>query len=187
MLTIIIIIITAIVSVYAFGNASLFGRLKFNAYSIRHHGEWYRFFSYTLLHADWTHLLVNLFVLYLFGNTVESGFRFHFEEKARFYYLLLYIGGTAFSAISSYRRHNNNIYYNAVGASGAVSAVLFSSILLNPSGSIMFLMIPVPSLPRFLGLFTLLILFLWTEKALITSDIIPISAELSLVSFSPLR
>jgi len=143
-LTIIIIIITVATSIMAFQNAATFYKMKFNAYLIHHNRQWYRFFTYALLHADWAHLLVNMFVLWSFGTLVERLFNFHFGNIATVYFLLLYVGGVMFSTLPSYGKHKNNDFYNAVGASGAVSAVLFSSIIMYPQGSIVFLFFPVP-------------------------------------------
>ncbi|MFN2395122.1 MAG: rhomboid family intramembrane serine protease [Bacteroidales bacterium] len=143
-LTIIIIIITAVTSFIAFGNQPAFYKMKFNAYLIHHNQQWHRFFTYALIHADWMHLLVNMFVLWSFGSLVEQLFQVNFAERATFYYLLLYVGGVLFSTLPSYGKHKNNDFYNAVGASGAVSAVLFSSIIMYPQGTIIFLFLPFP-------------------------------------------
>ena len=143
-LTIIIIIITAITSFIAFNNAPAFYQMKFNAYLIHHNRQWHRFFTYGLIHADWMHLLVNMFVLWSFGTLVEQLFSIHFGPLATMYFLLLYAGGILFSTLPSYGKHKNNDFYNAVGASGAVAAVLFSSIIMYPQGTIMFIFVPFP-------------------------------------------
>lgn len=127
----------------AFQRGDIFDRMKFNAWDIHHKKEWHRFLSYGFIHADWIHLLVNMFVLYSFGSIVEEIFRFNFELKSLVYFLLLYVGGIAFSTIWDFGKHKDNIYYNAVGASGAVSAIVFSSIVLYPAGKIFMFFIPV--------------------------------------------
>jgi membrane associated rhomboid family serine protease len=142
-MTLILILITAIVSLVALSNAEVFDKMKFNAYSIHHNKEWHRFLSYGLIHADWMHLFINMFVLYSFGSIVEEYFRHFFDLKAIIYFLLLYIGGIGFSTLFDFGKYKNDIYYNAVGASGAVSAVVFSSIILYPAGKIFLFMIPV--------------------------------------------
>jgi len=139
-----IIIITGLVSVYAFFNAGLFDRMKFNAYAIRHHGEGWRFFTYGLIHADWIHLFINMFVLYSFGRAVTEAYLYYFDVKGYLFYLLLYIGGIVFSVLFDFGRHKDDMQYNAVGASGAVSAVLFASILMYPAGSVYLFPIPFP-------------------------------------------
>ncbi len=123
--------------------------MKFNAYLIRTEKSWYRFFSYGLLHADWMHLIINMFVLFSFGRIVEQSFEFYFASSAIPYYLLLYIGGLIFSVIASYIKNRNNSYYNAVGASGAVSAILFSSIIIHPDSTIRLVLLPIP-IPAFI-------------------------------------
>lgn len=139
-----VIIITSLISIYAFYNAELFERMKFNAYAIRHHGQGWRFLSYGLIHADWVHLFINMFVLYSFGKAVIEAYRYYFDMKGYFFYVLLYIGGLAFSVLFDYGKHKDDPHYNAVGASGAVSAVLFASILVYPTGSIYLFPIPFP-------------------------------------------
>lgn len=139
-----IIIITSVVSFMAFSNIQLFDRLKFNAWYIKHDKEWYRFFSYGLVHADWPHLLINMFVLWSFSSVVIQFFEFDFGNRAYLYFVLLYVGGILFSTLYDFAKFRDNIYYNAVGASGAVSAVVFSSIILYPAGKIAFIFIPIP-------------------------------------------
>jgi membrane associated rhomboid family serine protease len=144
----IIIIATVIISIVAFQNRMLFEKLRFDPYGMNIHKDWHRFFSYALLHADWGHLLINLFVFYSFGNNVLYLFEYYFGGKAILYFILLYAGGVFVSVIPSFEKHKNNPYYTAVGASGAVSAVLFSSILMYPTGKIIFLLLPIP-IPAF--------------------------------------
>ena len=139
-----IIILTAAVSIPAFNNPELFARLRFNAYIIKSNNQWYRFFSYALLHADWAHLAVNMFVLYSFGEQVEVLMKYYFGVKGNLFFVLLYVGGVALSTVPSFVKHKNDSWYNAVGASGAVSAVVFSSIIFLPSSKIMFLLFPFP-------------------------------------------
>lgn len=143
-ITIIIIGITVIASILAFQNRELFGKLKFNAYLIKHHKEWWRFVSHSIVHADWMHMLINMFVLYSFGDIVESTYFGLFEYKGLMYFILLYLGGVLFSTVFDFSKHKEDPYFNAVGASGAVSAVVFSSILIFPSGSIFLFPIPFP-------------------------------------------
>jgi len=143
-LLIIIIASTSIVSIYAFVNPAFFDRLKFNAYIIRRQNQWWRFFSYGVLHAGWTHLLINMFVLFSFGKSVIEGYEILFSAKGYLYFLLLYAGGLIFSILFDYGKYKDDPGYNAVGASGAVSAVLFANIILFPSGSLYLFPIPFP-------------------------------------------
>ncbi len=142
-MTIFIIAITVIISLIALGKADVFDKMKFNAYFIHHNKEWYRFLSYGFVHADWMHLFINMFVLYSFGSIVEDLFGYYFEMKGYIFFILLYVGGIGFSTLFDYGKYKNDIYYNAVGASGAVSAIVFSSIILYPAGKIFLFMIPI--------------------------------------------
>jgi membrane associated rhomboid family serine protease len=142
-ITIIIILLTVLVSFLCLNRIELFDKLKFNAYDVKHSNQWYRFFTYGFLHAGWLHLFINMLVLYSFGSIVETYLKFYFPEKYILYYLLLYIGGLILSIIPAYGKNKNDVFYNSVGASGAISAVLFSSIILYPSGKVSLFFIPI--------------------------------------------
>ncbi|MBK9291040.1 MAG: rhomboid family intramembrane serine protease [Bacteroidetes bacterium] len=149
-MTIIIILITVVVSLAAFSNETLFNRLMFNAWLINERRQWWRFVTYALLHSGWVHLFVNMFVLYSFGRVAESAFLMWFgSPKGYLNYFLLYLGGVLFANVLDYGRHKDNPYYNAVGASGAVAAVLFSAILIVPGSTLIIFPIPIP-LPAWL-------------------------------------
>lgn len=141
--TIIIIAITVIVSLLAFNNHEIFRRLAFNAYDIKHFKNSYRFLSYALIHADWIHLFINMMVLYSFGRIVEQYYEALFGLKGILYFILLYVGGTALSTLPSYGKHKDDYSYTAVGASGAVSAVVFTYILFDPLGKLTLFPIPI--------------------------------------------
>ena len=143
-LNIIIVGVTVLISLLAFNNVELFDKLKFNGYLIKERKEYWRFFSYALVHAGWLHLLINMYVLYSFGGIVEEVLMARYAFRGVLYYGLLYVGGVLFSTLFDFRKPKSNPYYNAVGASGAVSAVVFASILLYPSGSIFIFPIPFP-------------------------------------------
>jgi membrane associated rhomboid family serine protease len=147
MITYIIIGITAVVSFLAFQNVSLMEKLQFNAAQVVHRKQYYRLISHAFVHVSWTHLIVNMLVLYFFGRNVESYFGYFFENKADIYFIVLYIGGLLISNVWSLIKHQNDYYYNAVGASGAVSAVLFTFIFLDPWEMLyLFAIIPIPGI-----------------------------------------
>jgi membrane associated rhomboid family serine protease len=137
-----IILFTVVASIVCFNNEELFNRLKFNAFDVKHSNQWYRFFSYGFLHANWVHLLINMVVFYSFGALVEHFYKEFFHEKYILYYLLLYVGGLLLSIIPAFGKHKNDVFYNAVGASGAVSSVVFASIIILPKAPISFFFIP---------------------------------------------
>jgi membrane associated rhomboid family serine protease len=145
-LTLIIIGITAVVSFSAFNNDAMFQRLMFNAYVIKIRNEWHRVITHAFVHANYGHLLVNMFVLYFFGRNMEFILIASYGFMGKLYFLLLYFGGILFATLPSFKKHVNNPNYNAVGASGAVSAVLFAHILIMPTETLyLYFAIPLPS------------------------------------------
>ncbi len=147
MITYIIIIITVFVSITSMENQTLKNKLMFNAYMISKRKEWWRFFSNGLIHADWMHLIFNMYALYIFGTGVgvESIYKDEnvYGEKGTLFFILLYVGGLVMSSLYSYEKNKNNIYYNSLGASGAVSAVIFAFIILNPTARMGLMFIPI--------------------------------------------
>ena len=146
MVTIILIAVTAIVSLLCmYGRQKLFGRLEFNAWQVWHRKEWYRLFSYGLVHAGWGHLFFNMLTLYFFGSVVEQYFGAAFGEGTGvILYVVLYVSALAVSSLWDLFKQKDNPGYNAVGASGAVSAILFASILFEPKMGIYIYLIPIP-------------------------------------------
>lgn len=148
MVTIAILIITSAVSLIYMQNHEFRNRYMFNAYAIRHRGEWQRFFTGALLHADGVHLMFNMLALYSFGQFVEDVFR---DEElfgprlGSFMYAVMYITAIPLSSLFSFFKHQHNPHYNALGASGAVSAVVYAAILFNPLGQVSFFFIPIRS------------------------------------------
>jgi membrane associated rhomboid family serine protease len=143
-ITYIIIAVTVITSMYAMNNDLLKDKLMFNAYKINHKKEWYRFLSHGLIHADFAHLLFNMYSLYMFSGFVEETFKSEevFGGKGALFFVLLYVGGLILSSLYSYEKHKNDIWYNALGASGAVSAIVFAFIALYPRMKLGLLFIP---------------------------------------------
>lgn len=135
-ITLIIIVITAAVSIPAFKNRALFYKLDFSPYQVENRKEWYRFITHAFLHADWWHLILNMLVLFFFGDITQNYFEAYLGERGTYYFVLLYVGGILFATLPSYKKHRNNPNYHSVGASGAVSAVLFSSVMFSPATSI---------------------------------------------------
>ncbi len=135
-MTIYIIIITSIVSIVCFYNNAVYRQLILNPYLVKEKKEWYRLFSSGLMHADFLHLFVNMFVLYSFGNVVEFYYQIVFGDVSKWIFILLYITSIAAANFSTQYKYQNSSYYNSLGASGAVSAVVFTSILFAPFNKI---------------------------------------------------
>lgn len=151
MATLIIVVITSLISIIAFKRHELFSKFEFNAYQIYHRKEWYRLITHGFLHADWMHLIVNMLVLLSFGTVIENYFGeleaqgiLHFPVL---WYLLLYVGGLVVSSLISLKKHKDDIWYNSLGASGAVSSVIFCSIFFAPWQKLYFYAIlPIPGI-----------------------------------------
>ncbi len=147
MLTLAIVIITSVFSVIAFSQHSLVYKYQFNPYQIIHRKQYGRLILHAFLHANWTHLIVNMLVLYSFGTALERYFQQFFGSSWIPYYLILYFGAILISPLYSLYKHRNDYHYNAIGASGAVSAVVFAAIFFDPWNKIYFFMlIPMPGI-----------------------------------------
>ncbi|HTN69448.1 MAG TPA: rhomboid family intramembrane serine protease [Dysgonamonadaceae bacterium] len=163
MITLSIIIITGLISYQAFNNNDIADRLIFQPAVVRD-GEWFRMFTYGLLHADFMHLLFNMFTFYLFGSYIETIFKLQLgQTTGSVVFILLYIGALFFSILPTYINQKNNYYYKGLGASGAVSAVVFAYILINPMNFMGILFIPI-MLPAFLFGFIFIFISIYLEK-----------------------
>ena len=159
--TTIIVAITVVVSFLAFNDKDLSYKLTLSPYSVKHHKRWWQVFTHGFIHADYMHLGLNMYVLYSFGGFVEGVlvegyynpsnevFIGGFGNVGYLYYFTLYVGGLLFATLPSLKKHGDNPGYLAVGASGAVSAIVFSSIILYPTGGMGLLFIPI-SIPSFI-------------------------------------
>ncbi len=130
--TIIIIIATCLVSYTAFSNYDLRNKMIFYPYGMNGHpNEYHRFLTGGFLHADLAHLIFNMMYLYFFGPSVEK----MFEQNlglGKTIYLIFYLSAIIAAGIPSFLKQKNNANYMALGASGAVSAVIFASIMFDP-------------------------------------------------------
>jgi membrane associated rhomboid family serine protease len=146
-MTIILIAITVAVSYAAFKSPKLMDQLQFNASKIYYKKEYHRLITHAFIHANWEHLFVNMIVLFSFGQAIEQYFKFYFGNNAILDYVLLYFGGILVSNIYALIKHRNNFFYNSVGASGAVSAILFAAIFFDPWNKIYFFgILPIPGI-----------------------------------------
>lgn len=146
MLTATICILTVLSSLWGWYGGAL-PQGAFIPWAVKHRGEWYRFLSGGFFHADWLHLLINMFVLWSFGSFVEGAFRTLLGNLwGELAFAGLYFSALAASSLSTYFKHNNNPHYISVGASGAVSAVVFSSVLLAPWETVLVFFIPMPAI-----------------------------------------
>jgi membrane associated rhomboid family serine protease len=144
--TLIIIIVTCLVSVTAFYNPEELEKLILWPAVMKSRRQYYRFVTAGFIHADWMHLAFNMITLYYFGRAVEVYFRQLFGPGV---YLLFYLAAMVVADIQTYLKYREDYGYRALGASGAVSAVLFAAILFNPWAKIYLFFIPI-GIPAFI-------------------------------------
>ena len=142
-ITLVIIAITCIVSFMAFKNSRLMNDLILWPPAIARQREYHRLVTYGLVHADFGHLLFNMVTLFFFGRVMENFFA---SRMGPFGFALFYIGGLVVSILPTYLKNRGNPNYRSLGASGAVSAVLFAFILIKPWSIILVFFIPSPAI-----------------------------------------
>lgn len=147
-ITILIIAFTVLVSYQGFSNYAVIERLKH--YPGRESGgkEYYRLLTSGFVHADWMQLLINMFVLYSFGEYIEMYIVTTFGNiEGRVIFLLLYLLNIILANIPTAIRQSHNPAFSSIGASGAVSGIIFIFILMHPWSTLsLFLIIPVPAI-----------------------------------------
>lgn len=134
-MTIALVIIIVLTSWYTFRNPVQYDKYLFRVDDILVHREFYRLVSSGFAHLNWFHLGFNVIALYLFGEIVE-------REMSILQYLFLYLGSLVGGSLLALFFHRNHGDYSAVGASGAISGVMFAYTLLYPDSGIGFIMVP---------------------------------------------
>jgi len=135
-LTLILIIITAAASFYGWNNASIQNKWMFNPFAVYHNKQYYRFLSSGFIHSNTVHLLFNMIALYFFGGVLERIYTGMYGSLGIVFYLLTYLLGMVVANLKTFFKYRDSSYYNSLGASGGVAAVLFASILYKPTSSI---------------------------------------------------
>lgn len=146
-----IIVLTIGVSWWVQDRPLLKSKLLLRPYNVVHTGQWYRLISHGFIHADFTHLAFNMFVLWQFGSAVESKMQQSWSNTSVFdsfepSFLVLYFGGMLAAGLPSLWKQRDNPNYASLGASGGVSAVMMAYILLFPTNKLLlFFVIPMPA------------------------------------------
>jgi len=141
----IIIAITVLISFQANKNPDLKQHFLYIPFQLKHNNEYYRLISHIFIHADISHLAFNMISLYFLGSTLSYYFIDYYGlQLGTTYLLILYFAGAIFASLPSFFKHQDNSSYRSLGASGAVSAVIFAAILWDPSMSLGILFIPFP-------------------------------------------
>ena len=132
-------------SIYCFNNRSAMGKYLFHPYSIKHNGEHYRFLTHAFIHGDYLHLAFNCLALYSFGVVLEEHFfpQLFGVRLGRLYYILLFTGGIYAASIAEYLRNKEEPSYTSLGASGAISSVMFCFIMVSPLSQIALFFFPM--------------------------------------------
>ena len=162
-ITIIIIIITVLISVTAFRSEKVMNDLIFYPPAVTNNKQFYRFISCGFIHADIAHLAFNMISLYLFGEFVENKFLEIFGYGGRILYMVLYLLALVVSLLPTYFRNRYNQQYRSLGASGAVSAVVFAGLMIAPYVKVGLFIIP-PVIPGFVFGPLYLIISAWLDK-----------------------
>ena len=123
---IIILIVTVAISYYGFTNATFFNRYKFNVGAVQK-GDYVRLLSSGFLHGDWQHLIFNMISLYFFQSVI-------IDSMGSLMFLFIYFGSMLLGSIFTLHIYKYQPFYSAIGASGAVSGIIFAAIALDPTG-----------------------------------------------------
>ncbi|TVR88184.1 MAG: rhomboid family intramembrane serine protease [Saprospirales bacterium] len=146
--TVILVIITCIISYQAFNQPHLIERYKHYPVREAGMGEFYRLLSAGFLHGGWLHLLINMFVLWMFGEIVENMYKVLFGNTLGvILYVVMYLSCIAVANVGTFFKHRNNPSFASIGASGAVSGVVFIYILADPWALLyLYGLIPIPGI-----------------------------------------
>jgi membrane associated rhomboid family serine protease len=145
MITYTFLAIILIFSIYCFNDRKTMQKYLFHPYSIYFHREHYRFLTHAFIHGDYIHLAFNCLALYSFGQALEEYFfpRLFGDKMGKIYYILLFTGGIYAASITEFIRNKTNPDYSSLGASGAISSVLFCFIMVSPLSEISLLFFPM--------------------------------------------
>lgn len=143
-LTLIIIAITAGISIYAFQKNDILYKLVLNPYQVQKKHEYYRFITSGFVHADYMHLIFNMLSFLSFGFVLEHVFMVNYGENGSTLFLFVYLSGIVISDIPSYWKNRNNNRYNSLGASGGVSSIIFASIMFYPLNPVTVIFFKLP-------------------------------------------
>ena len=149
-ITYLLLAVTILVSVKAFADSTFKLRLLFNAHDVVHYRKWYRCFTHGFIHGDYAHLAFNMFGLYVFGRGLEKHFLIEYGYRGYFLYSILYLAGILFATLPALTKHKDNPGYNSLGASGAISAVIFAYVLVFPNAQLGLILIPGLVLPAYI-------------------------------------
>lgn len=135
-ITLLIILVNVACSLYVMNGNYTKYKYTLNGPAIDNKNEYYRFLTSGFIHADYTHLAFNMLSLYFFGDAVQAYYEYYNPEYGQFLYVAMYLSGVVVANLPSYIKHKRNFHYHSLGASGAVAAAIFTTILFNPAQKI---------------------------------------------------
>ena len=147
--TYLLIFITSLISIYSFNKPGVKNQLLFSPYRYVNDKKRWIIISHAFIHADFLHLFFNLYVLFIFGPSLENYFNIT-SELGFIYFLSIYILGIIFSTIPSIIKHQQNPNYFSLGASGAVSSIVFAYIIVYPLRELGLIILPGIWIPGFI-------------------------------------
>ena len=150
-ITEIIVALTCLISWQALNNKNFQNQCMFIPYNVKHFNEYYRLLSHVLIHADFAHLAFNMISMFYLGKYLEMELVYEYGNLGLYYFVILYLLGGLAATILPYYRNSDNSMYRSLGASGAVSSVVFATIMWNPQLELMLLFIPIPIKAYILG------------------------------------
>ena len=134
--TLILIVITVVTSIYGWNNPQIQQKWMFNPFIVHNARQYYRFLSSGFIHSNTVHLLFNMIALFFFGSVIERIYIDIFGVLGIVLYLITYLVGIIVANIKTFIKYKDASYYNSLGASGGVASILFASILYRPTSSI---------------------------------------------------
>jgi len=159
----IILVFTLVTSIYTFSNPDLFGKLMLHPYSVSKGKNIHTVLTSGLIHRDWMHLAFNMLTFFFFAFPLEKQLA-QLSSWGHIQFLLIYVIALILSDITTIIKEKNNYRYHSLGASGAISAVLFSYILFNPTMCLYLFFIPIP-IPAVIFGPLFLLYCVWAAKA----------------------
>ncbi len=159
-----ILVITVLLSLNAMNKEDVKNKMMFIPYLCKTDGQMYRVFSHLFIHSDFQHLAFNMISFYSLGQSLEFQLmQFYGVLQGEIYFGVLYFLGGLFATVIPYSRNHDNPYYRSLGASGAVSAVVFAFVIWNPIAN-GFSVMGIPMQPWFFGIIYLAFEFYADKK-----------------------
>jgi membrane associated rhomboid family serine protease len=131
-----ILLFTVVTSIYAFNDHTLYGKFMLHPYSVYRKNKLYTLITSGMIHSDWMHLIFNMMTFFFFAFALEA-------QIGSLRFGLIYFASLILSDIPTIFKHKDDFWYNSLGASGAISGVLFSFILFYPLTPLYLFFIPI--------------------------------------------